>query len=250
MDMRAFLTAPSAKRAAADEDAGADEPPPKRQTSSGSTSTAADAATFILPSASRKLRGVAVPHGWGVFGGSLLAWLHGAPVLTSKIAAFDFDGCLADTPLGGFDPNAWELQYPHVPQVLASLVASGHTIVVVTNESMDRYKNNDAIAKCIAKKVGRLEGFCSKVQVPMLVLCATAKDGFRKPATGAWKFAADALSASTGGKVAVDISSSFFVGDAAGRKGDHSDSDKVFAAHSGVKFYDEKTFFEQMHRPA
>ena len=136
------------------------------------------------------------------------------------------------------------MQYSHVPQVLQALHASGHAIVIVTNESMDRYKNNDAIAKSITKKVGRLEGFCNKVQVPMLVLCATAKDGFRKPATGAWKFAADALSASTGGKVAVDPSSSFFVGDAAGRKGDHSDSDKVFAISSGVTFYDEKTFFE------
>jgi bifunctional polynucleotide phosphatase/kinase len=47
----------------------------------------------------------------------------------------------------------------------------------------------------------------------MLVLCATAKDQFRKPAPGAWAH----LVESNGG-VQVEMSKSFFVGDAAGRQ--------------------------------
>ena len=51
------------------------------------------------------------------------------------------------------------------------------------------------------------------------------------------------------GGVAIDPARSFFVGDAAGRPGDHSDSDAVFARSVGVTFYDERRFFEQMHPP-
>lgn len=240
---------PSAKRQASAD--GRSAPATREPAAAAAAATAATPAILTLPRsaapASNKLRGVSVPPGWCVYSGSLLATVYGRPQVTSsKVAAFDFDGCLADTPVGGFDPNAWKLQYPHVPQVLSSLVASGHTIVIVTNESMDRFKTSDVIRKAIAKKVGRLEGFAQKVNVPMLVLCATAKDAFRKPGTAAWFFACDALSACG---VAVDKSTSFFVGDAAGRKGDHSDSDKAFAAAAALPFYDEKTFFEKLHSP-
>lgn len=43
--------------------------------------------------------------------------------------------------------------------------------------------------------------------MPMLVLCATAKDSFRKPATGAW----DYLVAEANGGVRPQLSESFYV---------------------------------------
>ena len=52
--------------------------------------------------------------------------------------------------------------------------------------------------------------FCTRPQaagVPMLVLCATAKDSFRKPATGAW----DYLVAEANGGVRPQLSESFYV---------------------------------------
>ena len=39
------------------------------------------------------------------------------------------------------------------------------------------------------------------------------------------------------------ISESYFVGDAAGRKGDFSDTDAVFASKLGLKFFTESEFF-------
>ena len=43
------------------------------------------------------------------------------------------------------------------------------------------------------------------------------------------------------------LSRSFFVGDAAGRKGDFSDSDRVFAANAGLAFYvPEQAFGEAL----
>jgi len=213
-----------------------EEPPaPKRQATPA----------LATPALATRLRGVPVPRGWGVHAGSLLVWRHMSPQPASRIAAFDFDGCLARTSLGGNDPNAWSMQFPHVPAVLAELAAGGHSLVVVTNESMDRFKKPEAVAKAIAKKCGRLEGFAKAAGVPLLVLCATAKDEFRKPGVGCWSYLTG--TAQAGHK--VDVASSFFVGDAAGRAGDHSDSDKAFATAIGLPFFDEKAFFCERHPP-
>ena len=133
--------------------------------------------------------------------------------------------------------------------MLRRLHADGRKIVVITNESTDRFKKSEAIEKAILKKTGRLMGFakahdrlhalCSALRalcrtlctcparalhaslrartllgtrpqaagVPMLVLCATAKDSFRKPATGAW----DYLVAEANGGVRPQLSESFYV---------------------------------------
>ena len=55
------------------------------------------------------LRGVAVPQRWFVMDGSLLVHdfkREERAVTTGRYAVFDFDGCLASTPLGGSDPKA------------------------------------------------------------------------------------------------------------------------------------------------
>ena len=41
----------------------------------------------------------------------------------------------------------------------------------------------------------------------------------------------------------IDKSESFFVGDALGRKGDWSDSDKVFAENIGIKYISPEEMF-------
>ena len=252
-------------------------PLPVPFTAPPSVPPAAAPATATPSSLGRSLRGVPVPAGWGVHGGSLLVWRHMSPVASPKVGAFDFDGCaprthararahhgphrrtltrsgcdvlltplsrcLARTPLGGNDPNAWSMQFTHVPAVLASLAASGHTLVIVTNESMDRFKKPEAIAAAIRKKCGRLEGFARAAGVPLLVLCATAKDDFRKPGTGCWDYVARHAYPDT----PVDKAGSFFVGDAAGRLGDHGDGDREFARAVGIAFFDEKAFFLERH---
>ena len=229
-----------------------DEPPsaPKASKTLLNPEAASFQPTARIPKGSSNLRGVSVPAGWSVQGSSLLVWEYrpaGSPAPTGNatIACFDFDGCLANTPLGGNDPKAWTMQYPHVPLVLRSLAESGHRIVIVTNESMDRLKKPEAIKACILKKTGRLEAFAAAVGVPLVVLCPTAKDAYRKPGTAAWEFFCGQCNSG----VAVDLPASFFVGDAAGRTGDHSDCDLMFAQNCGLPFYNEKTFFESKHPP-
>jgi hypothetical protein len=42
----------------------------------------------------------------------------------------------------------------------------------------------------------------------------------------------------------VDKAASFYVGDAAGREKDHSDSDLLFAKAAGLRFFTEDAFFD------
>jgi DNA 3'-phosphatase len=74
------------------------------------------------------------------------------------------------------------------------------------------------------------------------VFCSLLKDRFRKPETGTWE-----LLNRLNGDQSVAVPSSLFVGDAAGRPGDFSDSDQMFAAAIGLKFFDETTFFKASH---
>lgn len=202
-------------------------------------------------SASTLLRSVPVPSGWHVIGGSLLVRdHHGADAHTRDgmaVAAFDFDGCLVPSPFGGAGKRD---DFANVPSVLRQLHADGYRLAVVTNESMDRFQKAEAIAKCMQKKCERLDTFVQEVDVPMLLLCATAKDEYRKPSTKAW----GALASHDGAE--PDMKCSFFVGDAAGRKAatgrkrDFSDSDLRFAEALGLTFFTETDFFKDGKRPS
>ena len=78
--------------------------------------------------------------------------------------------------------------------------------------------------------------------LPFQIFVATCKakekDAFRKPETGMW----EELGRRNGG-IKPQQEKSFFVGDAAGRKKDHSDTDKEFAKAAGLKFFTEDEFF-------
>ena len=266
------------------------DPAPAKRTVSSASPQGSSGAT--------SLRGVGLPPGWRALAGSLLTWTYGTPAPSAKVAAFDFDGTLArcawhralrpppaatlltvlgardgSTQLQGFDPNGWEMQFAQVPRVLEKLAADGYTLLIITNESLDRYKNvrratlprhpsanvradsavsqEAPLAKAIRKKVGRIEGFAKAAGVPLTVLCATAKDSYRKPGARSWSHFAGAHN----GGVEVDPTRSFYVGDAAGRparagrKEDFSDSDRAFAAAVGIRFYTETEFFLAERQP-
>ena len=62
---------------------------------------------------------------------------------------------------------------------------------------------------------------------------STADDKYRKPNIGMWE---------TLSKM-IDIKSAFYIGDAAGRKGDFSDSDLKFAENIEIQFYVPEEIF-------
>ncbi|XP_026379968.1 polynucleotide 3'-phosphatase ZDP isoform X1 [Papaver somniferum] len=164
---------------------------------------------------------------------------------SAKIAAFDFDGCLANTNVKRIGADAWSLMFQSIPEKLNSLYKDGYKLVIFTNESnIERWKNKRQVA--IDSKIGRLKNFIDHVKVPIQVFIACGfdnsakgKDLFRKPNTGMWKLMEQQFNSG----IPIDMDQSFYVGDAAGRKNDHSDADIKFAEAIGLKFYLPEDFF-------
>ncbi|KAJ8532317.1 hypothetical protein K7X08_012240 [Anisodus acutangulus] len=104
-----------------------------------------------------------------------------------------------------------EQMHPSIPEKLQSLYNDGYKLVIFTNESnIERWKKNKQAA--VDSKIGRLEQFIKVAGVPIQNF---AYCHFR----------------------------SFYVGDAAGRQGDHSDADIKFAQAIGLRFYVPEEFF-------
>ncbi len=81
-----------------------------------------------------------------------------------------------------------------------------------------------------------------------MCLLACVKDGYRKPNIGMWNYTEYALCGSqpeSGVPLRLARQESFFVGDAAGRKSDHSDADIGFAKRVKMTFFDEDVFFRK-----
>ncbi|KAG7581987.1 HAD-like superfamily [Arabidopsis suecica] len=167
---------------------------------------------------------------------------------SEKIAAFDFDGCLAKTSVKIVGADAWSLMYPSIPEKLQSLYNQGYKLVIFTNESnIDRWKNKRQAA--VDSKIGRLNSFIERVKVPIQVFiaCGFSSSGgkggkddlYRKPKAGMWQLMKKHFNSG----IAIDMDKSFYVGDAAGRKMDHSDADIKFAQASGLKFYTPEEYF-------
>ncbi|GMP65837.1 hypothetical protein CsSME_00026467 [Camellia sinensis var. sinensis] len=166
---------------------------------------------------------------------------------SEKIAAFDFDGCLVNTSVKRVGPDAWSLMYPSIPEKLQGLYTEGYKLVIFTNESnIDRWKNKRQVA--VDSKIGRLNNFIKHVTVPIQVFIACgigksdgkAEDPFRKPKPGMWHLMEQHFNSG----ISIDMDQSFYVGDAAGRKDDHSDADIKFAQAVGLKFYVPEEYFD------
>ncbi|KAM7280390.1 hypothetical protein ACFE04_007524 [Oxalis oulophora] len=164
---------------------------------------------------------------------------------SKKIAAFDFDGCLAKTHVRRVGADAWSLMYPSIPKKLQSLYNDGYKLVIFTNESnIECWKNKRQVA--IDSKIGRLNNFIKLVNVPIQVFIACGasnakpEDPFRKPKPGMWHI----LEKHFNSGIPIDMDQSFYVGDAAGRPDDHSDADIKFAEANGLKFYVPEEYFD------
>jgi len=225
----------TAKKKKDDDDEEADEPKPKAKAKSKSKK-AKKPVEFDMSYPGKQWK-------WE---GTLLYWNNEESKASSKIAAFDFDGCLAKTAPMRKGVDAWSLQFPCIPKMLKELHESGYKIVIMTNQSdIGRMVKPETRTRAIDEKIGRLQAFVSKVDLPISVFIATSKstdseDLYRKPATGMWTFVVEKCN----GDVKPDMAASFFVGDAAGRKKDHGETDKLFAEAVPLTFWTETDFFK------
>ncbi|EWC45846.1 hypothetical protein DRE_04853 [Drechslerella stenobrocha 248] len=225
-------------------------PPPKRQVAgAGSKPSPSAIAGFFTP-VSEKAPGLELTRD-----GSLLwaSWTPVAPASSTgaadpvtpkqiKVAAFDLDSNLIETKSGrkfGKEADDWKWWHATVPQRLRKAVDEGYRLVVFTNQNglkLDSPKHEKQVKDWKQK----INFIATALNLPLLVYAATATDFYRKPRLGMYERLLSDLSDQA---CIIDLENSLFVGDAAGRKGDFSASDRKFAENIGIKFLTPEEYF-------
>jgi bifunctional polynucleotide phosphatase/kinase len=139
------------------------------------------------------------------------------------------------------DENDWEFLTMDLSRI-KSKIEEGYKFVIFTNQG--------GLLNLTTGKLG-IEGFknrwnaiYTKLQnehgINSVYLVASLYDDFnRKPFSGMWEYIETVLN----GNIKVDRTTSLYVGDMAGRKGDYSSSDLLFAMNLGVNFQVPEVFY-------
>jgi bifunctional polynucleotide phosphatase/kinase len=161
-----------------------------------------------------------------------------------RLAIFDLDWTLVRPIHGKFPKSPTDIAVlPNRKQKLQELDREGYNILIMSNQKCRHQKDCDEIRS-------RIEYAANLLGVPLMAFVATAEDQYRKPEIGAWTiikdlFQLDRIEKSSESEqvrkaMLPDI---FFVGDAAGRPQDFSDSDLKWAQNIGIPFYTPEEFF-------
>ncbi|KAF8577048.1 PNK3P-domain-containing protein [Ramaria rubella] len=168
-------------------------------------------------------------------GGSCLYGVNLDPAPSSKVAAWDLDGTLIKTSSGNNfprDKSDWMWWRSSIPNKIKELHKEGFTIVIFSNQASSKKKSIDEWKLKIPAIASQLPN------VPFRIFAAQQHDIFRKPMPGMWT---EFLKLNQ--HVEIDKKLSFYVGDAAGRPGDHSDSDRKWALNVGLPFFTPEEYF-------
>ncbi|KAJ5625954.1 hypothetical protein N7510_002263 [Penicillium lagena] len=225
-------------------------PPPVRRKVE-STVTKKSMSSFFTPTSQKKPE----PIIWRIVRNSLAIGKYTPDGKTAqppaagqrKIAAFDLDSTLITTKSGNtFAKSAtdWKWWHASVPSRLQELYSEGFQVVVVSNQkkiSLKKdLKSGHSDSKSLATFKEKTSAIMTQLELPLSVYAATENDEYRKPRMGMWRELLDDYDLDVAG---VDLSGSVFVGDAAGRPGDHSSTDRGFAANIGIPFKTPEEFF-------
>ncbi|XP_071090216.1 bifunctional polynucleotide phosphatase/kinase-like [Haliotis cracherodii] len=170
---------------------------------------------------------------------------------SDKIASFDIDGTIITTQSGkvfATHNGDWKIMLPETFGKLKKLHAAGFKIVFFTNQ-MGIQRGKVKIDELKQKFTYIVE----KLGVPVQIFIASGSGIFRKPSTGMWKY----MVKKHNDGIRVNMTDSFYCGDAAGRpdkwtqgrKKDFSCSDRLFALNVGLKFYTPEEYFRD-HKAA
>ena len=156
------------------------------------------------------------------------------------ISAFDLDGTLIRPTKNFFTGGPEDIVLlPERREILSKFIDNGFTLVIFTNQKLKNKKNKDKIEIEMRQKMDKLEYFMKIINLPMIVFISFGDGDYRKPGTGMWEILKRMLNSD------INYERSFYVGDAAGRPEDFSDSDSGFAANNGLNFITQTDFFEQ-----
>jgi bifunctional polynucleotide phosphatase/kinase len=151
-----------------------------------------------------------------------------------KIAAFDLDQTLIKTksnkkfPLNSDD---WIWEYPNVKTVLNEFHLQKYSLIIITNQA--GIKSSELKMEEFKTKIQNIESDIKKTHenLSFRIFCAVHKDIHRKP----YPTFLD--------NFAIDRTTSFYCGDGAGRKNDHTSADIKFAYNVGIQFRTPENVF-------
>jgi len=148
-----------------------------------------------------------------------------------KMIMFDLDFTLIKPNKGKFakNENDWIWLYGETTREKLLKISKNKNIVIVSNQN--GIKNNEQLEK-FKKKI---ENIYNDIKIPFTIYIMTLKNEFRKPNTKIWSVIYD--------KFKISIDKTIYVGDAAGRTDDFSDSDLKFAENLKIKFYTPEQYF-------
>jgi bifunctional polynucleotide phosphatase/kinase len=159
------------------------------------------------------------------------------PSRPQRIAAFDLDDTLIAPSIGNKwsrSASGWRWWHNTIPAKMRELHAEGFQIIILSNQSTISLKDNPKLLQkdsvSLINFKSQLIAILQQLDLPISVYAATSQDVYRKPRTGMWKEMLEDHDLSGSGM--VDLSSSFYVGDAAGREKtskrvkDHACSDR------------------------
>ena len=146
---------------------------------------------------------------------------------SNKIASFDLDHTLIRPKKGRFptDKNDWVIMEGVIDK-LKKLVNNDYNIVVFSNQSGSNFNIEDFIDK--------IYDIQEYLKIEFITFVCSEHGFCRKPSIGMWHSLTQHI------KRDIDMSSSFYVGDAYGDA--FSDSDHKFALNIGIKFYTPNYF--------
>ncbi|KAK9325816.1 polynucleotide kinase 3 phosphatase-domain-containing protein [Lipomyces orientalis] len=196
------------------------------------------------------------------------------------VAGFDLDDTLIVTKTGyrfARNEKDWKFKFGEVKTLKkiksrlddSTECFSERVLVIFSNQSgialAPKVSKSKRARTHVEETTTRLWQFKTKLMaimkplgLPCYVIAATTKDEFRKPQVGMWRLVKEAHERHLQHRlnqeskdvdrhvdVELDREHSFFVGDAAGRRGDHSSGDKDFAKNLGIMFYTPEEYFDR-----
>lgn len=179
--------------------------------------------------------------------GHILYWQPKAAdrVNTDKILGMDLDWTLIRPVKGKVHPvdeNDWQLLYSNL-DVIKQKQTAGYKLVIFTNQGglLSKKGGQMGVDQFKTRWHHILDKLEKEHSITGVYLLASLYDDFnRKPCTGMWEFVEGELNDG----IQINRSASLYVGDMAGRKGDHSASDLLFAMNLGVTFQVPEVFYE------
>lgn len=156
---------------------------------------------------------------------------HLAPIKTQKnspVLFLDYDQTLVHPKDGrpfSKEIDDWQWMFPTIPSMISKMYHDGYKIVICTNQTKPW--------KCT-----QIETALSTITDVKMDICIGMDKSVHKPSIVMLRLL------SWFEKKNMDLSSSMFVGDALGRKHDHSDCDKVFAQLLGIPYIEPELFFD------